>query len=108
MGPETLTFPSDAVPEGALTAASLGPRRVVLARVGGTVYAVGGVCPHLQGPLGKGVLRGRTLVCPLHHWAFDVATGVCLEGGRNARIPCYPVCEEGEVVTVELGGEKGS
>jgi nitrite reductase (NADH) small subunit len=50
-------------------------RRVVVANVEGQMFALEDRCPHLGGPLSKGVLRGRTITCPWHGWAVDVATG---------------------------------
>jgi nitrite reductase (NADH) small subunit len=50
---------------------------VALARVGGRVHAMDGVCPHAGGPLAEGLLEGTTLRCPMHGWTFDVVTGDC-------------------------------
>ena len=41
----------------------------------GRVFAVQNRCPHRQGPLSEGVLGGGKLICPLHAWKFDLATG---------------------------------
>lgn len=41
----------------------------------GQVFAAQATCPHRGGPLADGLLGGRTLVCPLHSWAFDLETG---------------------------------
>jgi 3-phenylpropionate/trans-cinnamate dioxygenase ferredoxin subunit len=48
---------------------------VVLARVGGAVYAVSGTCAHMACPLFMGRLEGYTIVCSCHDWRFDVRTG---------------------------------
>jgi len=52
---------------------------VVVARVGGQVYAVSGACPHLGCPLFTGRLGGGVLTCPCHDWRFDVRTGEFLD-----------------------------
>ena len=52
---------------------------VVLARVGGAVYAVSGKCAHMACPLFMGRLEGYTIVCPCHDWRFDVRTGRFLD-----------------------------
>jgi len=44
------------------------------------VFAVQAQCPHRGGPLADGLLGGTTLVCPLHSWKFDLATGTPLLG----------------------------
>ncbi|MGE4094608.1 MAG: Rieske (2Fe-2S) protein [Candidatus Binatia bacterium] len=48
-------------------------------------------CPHRQGPLADGLVGGGKVVCPLHAWKFDLATGRCL--GETATIRTYPVRE---------------
>lgn len=48
---------------------------VLLAHVGGAVYAVSGKCAHMACPLFVGRLEGYTVVCPCHDWRFDVRTG---------------------------------
>ena len=52
-------------------------REFALYNVSGTFCAVDDKCPHKGGPLGAGMLEGGKIVCPLHGWAFDAATGVC-------------------------------
>ncbi len=52
---------------------------VLLARVGGGVYAVSGKCAHMACPLSAGRLEGYTVVCGCHDWRFDVRTGKFLD-----------------------------
>ncbi len=52
---------------------------VALFRVGEQVHALANACPHREGPLAFGDLRGSTVYCPLHAWDFDVRTGRCGE-----------------------------
>jgi nitrite reductase (NADH) small subunit len=52
-----------------------GERIVALFNVGGTFYALDGICPHQGGPLGKGALSGCIVTCPWHGFQFDVTTG---------------------------------
>ena len=56
---------------------------------GGTVYAVQAACPHKGGPLADGLVGGTTLICPLHSWKFDLATGQALFGDCGIRT--FPV-----------------
>jgi len=53
------------------------------------VFAVQAACPHRGGPLADGLLGGTTLICPLHAWKFDVATGKVLSG--ECELKTYPV-----------------
>ena len=41
----------------------------------GEVYATQAACPHKAGPLCDGIIGGRQIVCPLHAYKFDLATG---------------------------------
>jgi nitrite reductase/ring-hydroxylating ferredoxin subunit len=43
--------------------------------IDGVFYVMDGICPHAGGPLGKGMLRGKTVTCPWHGWQFDVSSG---------------------------------
>ncbi|HEV3220848.1 MAG TPA: Rieske (2Fe-2S) protein [Candidatus Acidoferrales bacterium] len=52
---------------------------VLLARVGGAVYAVSGNCAHMACPLYAGRLEGYTIICGCHDWNFDVRTGKFLK-----------------------------
>lgn len=52
-------------------------RRYALFRVGGEFHAIDDQCPHRGAPLGAGWFENGHVHCPLHGWAFDVATGAC-------------------------------
>jgi nitrite reductase (NADH) small subunit len=89
------------VPPGTAKEVLADDQVVALFNVGGTYYALDGVCPHAGGPLGEGTLRGTIVTCPWHGWQFDVTSGQnCL----NARLMhnCYPVRVEGDDVMVEI------
>ncbi len=52
-------------------------RELAVYNVDGRFYALDDQCPHKGGPLGAGLLDHGKVVCPLHGWAFDPASGVC-------------------------------
>ncbi len=56
----------------------------------GKVFAVANQCPHKGGPLADGMLAGEQVVCPLHAFRFDSASGECDQPGVCA-IETYPV-----------------
>jgi len=64
------------------------------------VFAVQAACPHRGGPLADGLLGGTTLICPLHAWKFDLASGNALFG--DCGIKTYPVHvdEAGQIVLI--------
>lgn len=90
------------VPTGHLKLVELDGARIVLARVGDSVYACGDTCAHRGGPLSEGKLSGSRLACPWHGWMYDVRTGQCLFPGRGAAVPSYPVRLEADQILVEL------
>jgi nitrite reductase/ring-hydroxylating ferredoxin subunit len=75
---------------------------IVVARVGGTVYAVEGKCPHMACPLFSGALDGYILTCPCHEWQFDVRTGQFLDA-PEIKLALYPVKSEEGKLFVSLG-----
>ena len=56
----------------------------------GRVFAVDGVCPHRQGPLADGMLVGEAVVCPLHAFRFEAASGAC-DQANVCNVATYPV-----------------
>jgi nitrite reductase/ring-hydroxylating ferredoxin subunit len=90
------------VPAGQPKLVELDGTRIVLARLGDAVYALGDTCTHRGGPLSQGRLNGGRLACPWHGWMYDVRTGQCLFPGRGASVPAYPVRIEAGAIFVEL------
>lgn len=63
------------IPVGGLKKAEVEGTEIMLANVGGTIYALANRCPHMGGSLADGVLEGSAIKCPNHGAAFDVTTG---------------------------------
>ena len=87
------------IPPGEGRAFEIEGRRVAVFHTRtGQVFATQAECPHGRGPLTDGLLGGTSLVCPLHEWTFDLATGTNLAGGCGLEL--YPVraTERGEIV----------
>ncbi len=74
---------------------------VVLARVGGAVYAVSGKCAHMACPLFMGTLEGYTITCLCHDWRFDVRTGKFLDAPELG-VAVYATKSEAGKVFVSL------
>jgi nitrite reductase/ring-hydroxylating ferredoxin subunit len=66
------------VAEGAMLVGHVGEDAVLVARVGGELFAIGAHCTHYHGPLGEGLLVGRQVRCPWHHARFCLRTGEAL------------------------------
>jgi len=84
LDPTTWIYAVDdtALPEGHMAAAYPKGVNVLLARVGGDIYAVSGKCAHMGCPLFTGKLEGYTVTCPCHDWRFDVRTGKFLDAAE--------------------------
>ena len=89
------------LPAGQSREVSVSGIPVALHNIEGTVYATSNVCLHRGGPLGQGMIEGRTVLCPWHAWAWDVATG---ENAANPelKIPTYEVKVEEDAVFVRV------
>jgi nitrite reductase (NADH) small subunit len=64
------------LPAGSAMQFEMGEGAVAVCNVGGTLFALDGICPHSGGPLGHGALDGYLLACPFHAWEFDCRTGL--------------------------------
>jgi len=65
----------------------------------GKVYAVQAKCPHRAGHLADGIIGAGKVVCPMHSFKFDLATGAAL-GNDCAALKTYVVSvnEDGEIL----------
>jgi nitrite reductase (NADH) small subunit len=104
MAPKTLEMvervnlgPADRIPIGEGRSYRLGDATIAVFRSrGGGVFAVQADCPHKGGPLVDGLVAGTKVVCPLHGFAFDLASGA------SARAEC-PALRTYPVAVNELG-----
>ena len=81
----------DDLPVGLGRAFRVGSHSIALFRTRtGKVFAVANLCPHRGGPLADGMLAGEQVVCPLHSFRFDSASGACDQPGVCAAVT-YPV-----------------
>jgi len=83
------------VKEGGLLGVEVGGQRVVLAKLEGRVYAIGGVCTHMGGDLARGALEGEALRCPVHRGGFNIKTGEAVMPPPRRPEPVYDVKIEG-------------
>lgn len=93
----------DLPPDG-LLGVEVDGREVVLARVGGRVYAVGGICSHQEARLAEGSLYDGCLMCPVHGGEFDVRTGEAVTTPATEPIATYEVrVEDGAILVARPG-----
>ena len=86
------------VPAGGCLAVDLAGERVVLLRVGESVFALQDQCPHAGAPLSKGFLEGDLLTCSWHGWTFNVRNGISSDDPELS-VPVFAVLIlDGEVL----------
>jgi len=91
---------SDELEEGSMIEGTFRGERVLIARVDGIAYAVGGLCTHYGASLAGGLLVDDTVRCPLHHACFNLRTGDAQCGPALAALPTYDVTEADGLVQV--------
>lgn len=84
--------PVDDIPVGeGRTYAVEGHQIAVFRLRDGSLRALDAVCPHRGGPLADGLTDSRLVVCPLHGFTYDLATGeeVANDGVPVTAYPAY-------------------
>ena len=83
--------PVDAIPLGEGRAFVVDGEAVAVFRTrAGGLFATQAFCPHRRGPLADGLVGRTTVLCPLHSFAFDLASGRS-QSGACADLRCYSV-----------------
>jgi len=102
--------------DGEMKAVNIQGNEILIARTGGSFYAVGNKCPHMGARLSHGKLDGTVVTCPRHGSRFDLKDGQVIRWTRwkgvvgsavkliksPRPIPVYPVRVEGDKVLVEV------
>ena len=82
----------------------IGDREIALFNLGDRFFATDNRCPHKGGPLCDGIVTGNAVVCPLHAWKVNLASGE-VERPANVKDHCvatYRTRVENGIVLVEL------
>lgn len=92
----------DELPEGRVSARTLGVHTVCMTHFEGRYAALSNRCPHQGGPLGEGSIERGWLRCPWHGWDYHPTTGAPPEGFGDC-VPTHPVevREDGVYVALE-------
>ena len=77
--------------EGGMILGHVAGEAVLLARSGGTLFAIGAECTHYHGPLAEGALVADTVRCPWHHACFSLRTGEPLRAPALNPVSCWRV-----------------
>lgn len=82
----------------------VGDLEIALFNLGDRFLATSNRCPHKGGPLCDGIVTGTSVVCPLHAWKVNLASGA-VERPANAGDHCvetFPTRVEEGVVLIAL------
>jgi phenylpropionate dioxygenase-like ring-hydroxylating dioxygenase large terminal subunit len=86
----------------------LGEPVVLYRKENGVAVAIGGRCPHRHFPLGKGCIKGDTVVCGYHGITFG-SDGACVSipsqetVPSSYRVPTFPLVEHGLWLWIWMG-----
>lgn len=81
----------DELPSGTLKHVDVDGVPVLLANVGGEVYAVRDQCPQSIVRLSLGSFSPPIIICPWHNEAFDVRTGKRTDGENGPGLDVFPI-----------------
>src|SRR5438128_3081692 len=81
----------------------IGDRAIAVFNLGDRFLAVENKCPHRGGPLADGIVSGGNVVCPLHAWKVDLASGeVTNQPAPPQCIKTFPARVEDGVISLEI------
>ena len=76
---------------------AVGGRAVALFLVDGQYHALDDYCPHMGASLGLGDVRGLTVICDRHLWAFRLADGQGIDAADLTAEVFQTRVQDGEV-----------
>jgi len=76
---------------------------ILLARVGGQVYALDDTCVHAGCSLSGGQLEGTSIICPCHGSQYDLRDGSVINGPATMAEPNYEVRVQDGMIQVKQG-----
>ena len=91
----------EAVAMGGILAGVVSGEPVFVWRSESQLKAYGANCPHLSGPLDKGILTDGVIRCPWHHACFNLATGEPTAAPAFDALKEYTVVVEGDRFAVK-------
>jgi len=92
------------IPEREGRAVRIGAREIAIFNLGDRFLATDNRCPHQGGPLCDGIVTGSSVVCPLHTWKVNLASG-SVERPATAKDHCvvtYPIRVDEGVIVIQL------
>lgn len=90
--------------DGGTISVEVGDDQILVANVGGDIYATDDVCSHAYAMLSEGDLDGDQIECPLHGALFSLKTGEALSPPASEPIRIFQVLIEDN--DIYIGPEK--
>lgn len=90
----------ESIPMGEGREFEISDEQIVIFRArDGVVYALQALCPHRAGHLADGITGDGKIVCPMHSYKFELATGAPV-GNDCKALKTYPVriSQAGEIL----------
>ncbi len=81
----------DELPKNAMKLVDLLGQKIIVANTGREIVAFAQTCPHANGHLDQGRLRGRNVVCPVHYYIWNVRSGEPVEPADEDILTRYAV-----------------
>src|SRR5512143_2897184 len=95
----------DELQDGEMKEIEVAGLKILLTRLDGKFYAIGGECSHYGGPLAEGVLSGEEVTCPWHQARFLVKSGDLLNPPALDAMARFEIRVEGDKVILILPEE---
>jgi 3-phenylpropionate/trans-cinnamate dioxygenase ferredoxin subunit len=83
--------PADQLPDGERMFIEVEGKSIVIFNLAGTLFAIGDICSHDNGPVGDGEIEENEIICPRHGARFDIRSGKATSLPAVVDIPAYPV-----------------
>jgi nitrite reductase/ring-hydroxylating ferredoxin subunit len=90
------------LPKNSMKPVELFGHLIIVANTGREIVAFAQTCPHAGTSLGRGKLRGQTIICPLHYYMWNVCTGEPIEPADEDMLPLYPVRVDAHNGTIQV------
>ena len=89
------------IPPGSAILVEINKLEIALFRLGDAFYATSNLCLHQAGPLAEGRIEGEQVICPWHHWRFNIKDGTSPLSPK-LRLKTYPVKREEDQILIDL------
>ncbi|MFO0821935.1 MAG: Rieske (2Fe-2S) protein [Gemmataceae bacterium] len=91
------------IPVGGNRVITVGKKDIAVFNVGGELFAIDDMCPHMGASLSGGHVEDGCVTCPWHYWRFRLTDGTWADSPR-LKIGSYPVHVVGDEVQLEIPG----